>query len=77
MTIKDLWLFPLQMTTMASNKNFVNNNVMTWIQAMARLPSPSPPTPNARGAIVTTWIATTTMMHAAAVARIVGETIRT
>ncbi len=57
------------MSMMVSNKNVDNNEVMTWIQALAR-------TPNARGAIVTTWIATTTTMHAAAAAQIVGETTR-
>jgi hypothetical protein len=74
--IKDLWPFPLQMTTMALNKNIDNNKVMTQIKATARLLSPSPPTPDARGAIITTWIATTTMMHAAAAVQIVGETTR-
>jgi hypothetical protein len=64
------------MMTMASNKNIDNDNVMTWIQATARPPSPSPPVPDTRGAIVTTWIATTTTMHAAAVAQIMGETTR-
>jgi hypothetical protein len=56
------------MTMMASNENVNNNDVMTRIQATARLPSPSPPMPDARGAIVMTWIATTTTMQAAAVA---------
>jgi hypothetical protein len=64
------------MTTTASNKNVDKDDIMTWIQATARLPSPSPPTPDARGAIVTTWIATTTTMHAATAAQIVGETTR-
>ncbi len=64
------------MTMMASNKNVDNDDVMTWIQATARLPSPSPLTPDKRGAIVTTRIATTTTMHAAAVAQIMGETTR-
>jgi hypothetical protein len=57
------------MSMMVSNKNVDNNDVMTRIQALAR-------TPNARGAIVTTWIVTTTTMHAAAAAQIVGETTR-
>jgi hypothetical protein len=74
--IKDLWPFPLQMTKMALNDNINDDNVKTWIQAMARLPSPSPPMPDARGAIVTTRIAMTTTMHAAVVAQIVGETTR-
>jgi hypothetical protein len=64
------------MTTMASNKNINNDDVMIWIQAMARPPSPSPPTPDKRDAIVTTQIATTTTMHTAAVAQIMGETTR-
>jgi hypothetical protein len=64
------------MMAMASNENINNNNVMTWIQAMARLPSLSPPMPDARGAIITTWMMTTTTMHTAAVARIMGETTR-
>jgi hypothetical protein len=68
MAIKDLWLFPLQMMTMALNKNVNNDNVITWIQATARPPSPSPPMPDARGAIVTTWIAMATIMHAATAA---------
>jgi hypothetical protein len=74
--IEDLWLFALKMMTMVSKKNVNNNNIMTQIQATARLPSLSPPTLDARGAIITTWIAMTTMMHAAAVAQIVGETTR-
>ncbi len=76
MAIKDLWLFPLQMMTMALNKNVNNDNVITWIQATARPPSPSPPMPDARGAIVTTWIAMATIMHAATAAWIMGETTR-
>jgi hypothetical protein len=52
--IKDLWLFPLEMTTMAANKNTNKDNVMTWIQAMARTMSPSSPMPDARGSIITT-----------------------
>ncbi len=64
------------MTMMASNENINNDNVMTWIQATTRLPSPSPPMQDTRGAIVTTQIAMTAMMHAAAVAQIVGETTR-
>jgi hypothetical protein len=64
------------MTMMVSNKNIDDNNVMTWIQAMARPPSLSPPTLDTRGAIVTTRVATTTTMHAAAPAQIVGETTR-
>jgi hypothetical protein len=44
----------LQIMTMALNKKVDNNDVMTRIQAMARLPSLSPPTPDSRGAIVTT-----------------------
>ncbi len=59
-----------------SNKNIDNDNVMTWIQATARLPSPSPPMPDARGTIVTTQIATATTMHAAAAAQIKGEITR-
>jgi hypothetical protein len=61
---------------MALNKNVDDEDVMTQIQATARLPSPSPPTLDARGAIVMTWIATTTTMHAAAATQIVGETTR-
>ena len=61
---------------MALNKKVEDEDIMTRIQAMARPPSPSPPTPDARGAIVTTRIATTTTMHAAAAARIKGETTR-
>ncbi len=61
---------------MVSNEIVNDDDVMTRIQATARPPSPSPPTPDARGAIVTTWIATTTTMHATAAARIVGETTR-
>jgi hypothetical protein len=62
---------------MVLNKNVDDDdNIMTWIQATARLPSPSPPTPDARGAIVTTRIATTTTMHTAAAAQIKGETKR-
>ncbi len=64
------------MTTMVLNKNANNNNVMTQIQAIARLLSPSPPTPDTRGAIIMTWIAKTTTMHAAAAAQIMGETTR-
>jgi hypothetical protein len=61
---------------MVLNKNVNNDDVMTRIQAMARPPSLSPPTPDTRGTIVTTWIATMTMMHAAAAAQIVRETTR-
>jgi hypothetical protein len=65
------------MTMIASKKNVDNDNVMTWIQVTARLPSPSPPMQDARGAIVATRIAmTTTMMHAAAAEQIKGETTR-
>ncbi len=74
--IEDLWLFLSQMTMMASNKNVYNDDVMTQIKATARPPSPSPPTPNARGAIVMTWIARTTTIHTIAAAQIVGETTR-
>jgi hypothetical protein len=63
------------MTTMALNKNVNDDNVMTRIQAAARPPS-SPSMSNARDAVITTWIATKTTMHAAAVAQIVGETTR-
>jgi hypothetical protein len=66
----------LGMRMMASNKNVDNNDVMTRIQATARLLSLSCPTPEARGAIITTWIAMTRTMHAAAAARIKGETTR-
>jgi hypothetical protein len=72
--IKDLWPFPSGMMTMALNKNVDNEGVMTLIQATARPPSPSPPTPDARGTIVTTRIVTTTTMHAAVAAQIKGET---
>ncbi len=61
---------------MVSNKDIDDDNVMTCIQITARTPSPSPPTPDARGTIVTTWIATTTTMHAVAAARIMVETTR-
>ncbi len=61
---------------MAMIENVDDDNVMIRIQATARPPSPSPPTPDARGAIVTTRIATTTTIHAAAAARIKGETTR-
>jgi hypothetical protein len=64
------------MMMMASNKNVNDDDVMTWIQATARLPSPSPPTPDARGTIITIWIAMTTTIHTAAVAQIMGETTR-
>jgi hypothetical protein len=64
------------MTMMALKKNINDDSIMTWIQATARPPSLSPPTPDARGAIVTTRIATTTTMHAAAAAQIMGETTR-
>ncbi len=67
---------PSQMTTMALNENVVDDDIMTWIQARARQPSPSLTTLDARGAIVTTRIAMTTKMHAAVAVRIVGETIR-
>jgi hypothetical protein len=74
--IEDLWLFLLQMMTTVSNKNVKDNNVMTQIQATARLSSPSPPLLDARGAIVTIWIAMMTTMHAAVAVQIVGETTR-
>ncbi len=61
---------------MASNKNVDDDDVMTRIQAMARPPSPSPPMPDARGAIITTWIATMTTKHAAVAAQIKGETTK-
>jgi hypothetical protein len=64
------------MMTMASNKNVNDDNVMTQIEATTKLPSPSFPMLDTRGAIVTTRIATTTMMHAVAAAQIVGETTR-
>jgi hypothetical protein len=64
------------MMMMALGKNVNDDNVMTRIQATARPPSPSPPTPEARGAIITTQIATTTTMHAAAAVQIMGETTR-
>jgi hypothetical protein len=64
------------MTMMGLNKNVVNDNIMTWIQATARPPSPSPPTPDARGTILTTRIGTTTTMHAAAAAQTMGEITR-
>jgi hypothetical protein len=64
------------MTMMASNKNIDDDDVMTQIQAMVRLLSPSPPMPDTRVAIITTWIATMPTMHAAAAAQIVGETTR-
>ncbi len=48
--------------------------IMTRIQATTRLPSPSPPMPDTRGPIITTRIATTTKMHAAAAAQIMGKT---
>jgi hypothetical protein len=74
--IKDLWPFPLQMTTMALNKNIDNGNVMTRIQVMVRLPSLSPPMLDARGIIIMTWIAMTTTIHTTGGAQIVGETTR-
>jgi hypothetical protein len=64
------------MTMMALNKNADNKDIMTRIQAMARLPTPSPPMPDARGAIVTTWIVTARTMHTAVAARIMGEATR-
>jgi hypothetical protein len=53
-----------------------NDDFMTWFQATARPPSPSPPTPDAKVAIVTTQIVTMTTMHPAAAAQIKGETTR-
>ncbi len=64
------------MRKMVSNKNVNNKDVMTQIQATARLPSPSPPILDARGAIVMTRMATATTMHTAVVAQIKGETTR-
>ncbi len=61
---------------MAWNENVTNDDVMTWIQAMARPLSLSPPMPDPRGAIVTTRIAMTTTVHVAAAAQIKGETTR-
>ncbi len=61
---------------MVSNKNIDGNNMITWIKATARPPSPSPPTPDARGTIVTTQIVMTTTMHPAVAAQILAETTR-
>ncbi len=55
---------------LVSNENVDDEDVMTWIQLTARPLSPSPPTPDTRGAIVTTWIMMMTMMHAAVAAQI-------
>ncbi len=64
------------MMLMASNKNINDDDIMTRIQATARLPSPFPHMPDARVAIVTTWIATTATMYTAAAVQIVAETMR-
>jgi hypothetical protein len=76
MAIEDLWPFLSGMMTMTSNKNIINNAVMTRIQATVRPPSLSPPTPDTRGTIVTTRIATMTTMHAAVAVQIKEETTR-